>query len=510
MKESLRKAVLTAFILFTFYPNSVYAGLIISEIMYDASSSDTDKEWVEIQNTGDEIDITGYKFFDGANHILNIPPKNDGRGDMLVPSGGFTIFSVSPDVFISEFSSYDGSVVDTSMSLGNTSAVLKILDKEGVEVASASYNKEMGANGDGDSLHFDGSKYVSAPPSVGRGFSGNPSDNTNNNTSSSNTTTTTTSSTTNTYKELLEIYADAGSDRVVMAGAEAIFAGKGYGTDKALLSKARYSWNFGDGSTNDGQTVSHSFVYPGDYAVILYVSSGEYTANDKVVVKAIPSPISISAVNYFGDPYIKIKNSSLNDLDLSLWHIRAGDKFWSFPTGTFILKQNEIILSYKKTGVLPKIDEEVALLYPNGERAFIWGAGNEQTEKIAPKSQPVGFIEQPINKAYPLVPSKLGEENVSSGAGLTGSSFEQEVSTSTLYSSSVSSGGSSLIKWFIILLGVSGLLVTILFTFYKNPEEKNISETKILGAESMEKEIYKEGDGYIPEAEEFEIMEDIL
>ena len=42
----------------------------ITEIMYDLEGTDTDREWIEVHNeTGTEIDLTGWKFYDGSNHV---------------------------------------------------------------------------------------------------------------------------------------------------------------------------------------------------------------------------------------------------------------------------------------------------------------------------------------------------------------------------------------------------------------------------------------------------------
>ncbi len=52
------------------------AKLIINEIIYDLEGSDAGYEWIEIKNILDgPIDLTGWKFYDGSNHLLNIPQK---------------------------------------------------------------------------------------------------------------------------------------------------------------------------------------------------------------------------------------------------------------------------------------------------------------------------------------------------------------------------------------------------------------------------------------------------
>jgi len=133
------------------------SGLVINEIMYNAPSVDEKHEWLELQNTGQsDIDLTDYKFNDGSNHVLNPPPQNGSRGSMIMPAGSYLILASNASTTILDLPNYTGSVIDTVMSLNNTSSTLKILDKNGAEITSASYVKEMGASGNGKTLEWNG------------------------------------------------------------------------------------------------------------------------------------------------------------------------------------------------------------------------------------------------------------------------------------------------------------------------------------------------------------------
>ena len=72
-------------------PNFAFASISITEIMYDLDGSDTDREWVEIFNDGNPVDLTGWKFNDGSNHILNVPPKNGVEGSITIPSNVYIV-----------------------------------------------------------------------------------------------------------------------------------------------------------------------------------------------------------------------------------------------------------------------------------------------------------------------------------------------------------------------------------------------------------------------------------
>ena len=55
---------LIAFFFFLHFASPVFAGdVVINEIMYDLSGSDTDREWIEIYNKGtSSIDLAEWRF----------------------------------------------------------------------------------------------------------------------------------------------------------------------------------------------------------------------------------------------------------------------------------------------------------------------------------------------------------------------------------------------------------------------------------------------------------------
>ena len=93
-----------------------------------------------------------WRFNDSANHILNEPPANGGRGSLVLPAYGYAILASDATTTIINYPSYSGIVIDTAMSLGNTSETLKIIDVNEAIIDAASYNSSMGANGDGKTL----------------------------------------------------------------------------------------------------------------------------------------------------------------------------------------------------------------------------------------------------------------------------------------------------------------------------------------------------------------------
>ena len=153
---------------------------------------------------------------------------------------------------------------------------------------------------------------------------------------------------------------------VAVVGAPIVFKGGALGLTGKPLEKARYIWSFGDGSTKEGQNITHTYRSPGEYVAVLNVASGEYSASDRIIIKAIPAGITISSVGTNADFYIELFNDSSYELNLSGWLLKSGNKYFVIPHNTFILSKKKLIFSSEVTG-LPRMGLDMAaLLYPNG------------------------------------------------------------------------------------------------------------------------------------------------
>lgn len=132
--------------------------LAINEIMYDLEGSDTsnnkNREWVEIyNNSGREIILTGgsngWRFNDGSNHLLNEPAA---QGSMAISAGGYMVLAGDAATFLTDHSGFSGTVIDTVMSLKNSTSTIKIAAPDGTTIDEVTYYNSWGANGDGRTL----------------------------------------------------------------------------------------------------------------------------------------------------------------------------------------------------------------------------------------------------------------------------------------------------------------------------------------------------------------------
>ncbi|MEK7128798.1 MAG: PKD domain-containing protein, partial [Patescibacteria group bacterium] len=175
-----------------------------------------------------------------------------------------------------------------------------------------------------------------------------------------------------------QIFANAGPDKTVTVGADMVFEGKALGLEKKPIENARFLWNFGDGTTKEGKSVLYAYKYPGEYIVVLDVSSGYFSASDRVLIKAENSKIIISSLGTSQNNFIELTNPSNYDIDISLWMLRSGMTTFFLPARTYIAGNKKLIFASDTTKIIPQKGERVELLYPNGSLATLFelsGAG---------------------------------------------------------------------------------------------------------------------------------------
>ncbi len=160
IKEKIILAAIFSSAAFFIAPKIASAQIIINEIMYDLAGADDKHEWVEIYNNGaSPVDLTEWKFNDGdaaTNHALNAPPKNSSRGSLILGANEYLLLADDATTIANDLSNYAGTIIDTVLNLSNTSATLKLLDKDGVETTTTTYNKDTGATGNGRTLEWNG------------------------------------------------------------------------------------------------------------------------------------------------------------------------------------------------------------------------------------------------------------------------------------------------------------------------------------------------------------------
>ncbi|MBU1179252.1 lamin tail domain-containing protein, partial [Patescibacteria group bacterium] len=168
-------------------------------------------------------------------------------------------------------------------------------------------------------------------------------------------------------QDLPTIKAYAGKDRTMIAGALADFNGQAFGLDDKPLENARYLWNFGDGVIKEGENITHFYKYPGEYKVILEVSSGGYSVSDDVIVKVVSNEIFISEIKTGVDSFIELANPSGQEINISGWAFRNGNQSFTFSKNSFIRPRGYLVIPASASGIIfYQGNGRVELLYPGG------------------------------------------------------------------------------------------------------------------------------------------------
>lgn len=95
----------------------------------------------------------------------------------------------------------------------------------------------------------------------------------------------------------------------------------------------RYRWNFGDGTTTDTASPTHSYKYPGTYVVIV---ESYYLKEEKIArheIEVLPVQISIAVA---GNNIVIIYNNSNTEIDLSGMKVVGTEEF-VFPRYSILL-----------------------------------------------------------------------------------------------------------------------------------------------------------------------------
>lgn len=362
--------------------------MVISEFLYDAEGADTDQEFVELFNAGTSaVDLTQWKVNDGSNHTLNIPPKNGGKGSIMIAPGGYVLLVDDAAAFVLLHSGVTVGVIDTVLSLTNAAGSILLIDADGSTVDSLSYAKEQGGAADGNSLartSVSNKTLIAGAPTPGTGSlvqssgtsNSNSTTSTNTNTGQAQTTQTTISggeSSTFVPPEI-QLFADGGSDRTVIVGADTQFVGRAYNKKKEVVPHARLVWNFGDGTTAEGASVAHHYNYPGRYVVVLDIAEAENPASDQFIVTSEKARMTFTTLT---DGSVSIENHSLHTLDLSRWIVRQQTRKFPLPAHSLVLAGASMRLSQQTLGFFS--DASVELAYPNGIAALRAGESTEGT-----------------------------------------------------------------------------------------------------------------------------------
>jgi hypothetical protein len=335
--KRIKYSIVLLAVFFSFF-NLAYAGLEITEIMYNPDGTDTNREWVKIHNNGnDTVTIipgradSAWRFSDDVDgtelHLIN--------DELIIEPNTYAILASDKNTFISEYTEFNGPVADTSMSLSNISGTVRIWNGSNPRNLIASkeypYSDNPIVNEDNDTNSTSNSDDIISSSLI----SNNPNDES------------------KVYKITTKII----SPKIVTAGVPFTIDHSTTGLKKEKIILGKFVWNFGDGMKKEGNTSSpfpYIYQYPGDYVLTLAYSDSTFDAvpdtTDRLVVKVIPASIIISSVGIPIDPFIEIENNSNYEMSLRGWIIKGSVHSFVIPEGMVVLPNKKLKLSPKITG----------------------------------------------------------------------------------------------------------------------------------------------------------------
>src|SRR3989344_1044351 len=149
----------------------------------------------------------------------------------------------------------------------------------------------------------------------------------------------------------------AGRDRLGVAGSPLEFEVE---TNLEYKNNSVFVWNFGDGSEGVGDVVSHTYLYPGEYALMLNVSGPKDKAVSRANVKIINPDF---AITHASNERVEITNNTKNEASLFGRVLVAGGKIFVFPKDT-IIKPQEIMAKIEEQRLekIAQVNNQLSML----------------------------------------------------------------------------------------------------------------------------------------------------
>ena len=366
---SCMKKLFVAFLLFA--PAFVFADVRINEIAWMGDATSAYNEWIELYNDGDtEQNLSGW--------TIN---TEDGKFSIslsktIQPKGYFLLEHVKTDATPSTASdvlSYTGGYFNND---GGIILLLKNGDTEVQKIDAKS--KWPAGNADkakGETMQLNGTSWITASATK-KAKNGtvetNPvssGDENNNLTEGSAPAISLDASahasplSLSDFSQKQEIYISAGRNRIVSVGSPVTFEAYAIDAKGSKIKDVSSVWSFGDGSQAGGTKVSHTYKYPGDYAVILHASTGGNEAVSRSEVRIFSPKISLEAED---DGAISLENTSEHEINVGNWKIVGGTTSFTFSFDTIIGQGKKIIFPKDITGIDLSFSESLKLMSPCG------------------------------------------------------------------------------------------------------------------------------------------------
>ena len=188
-------------------------------------------------------------------------------------------------------------------------------------------------------------------------------------------------------------YVSAGRDRLTIVGAPVQFKAETELNDKT----SDFEWSFGDGSTDRGITVSHSYQFPGEYIVVLNTASVDGLATSRLKVRVLADQLEVVSANA---EKIEIINHSPYEVNLFGRVLVLGERHFTLPKDLIVGAGQKVALPSGVTHLTPSQVGEVALVVVGDvpENQVAQQVSKARQEMIVELSSKLAFLEAELAK----------------------------------------------------------------------------------------------------------------
>ena len=368
----MKKFFLLFYLLFAFTPLVVRGEVLITEIAWmGTTSSTTDDEWIELYNSGAEaVDLSLWTIEadDGTPHISLGGAIGGSSFFILERTDDTTLPNIIAGLI------YAGALENggEKLYLKNNGVIVQTID--------GSTGWPAGDNTTKDTMQWSGTGWITATPTpVSVSFvenndgsqeeDGNNTPPQNNKDEEKNTSSATPVEILSVHyapaplvyiDKAIPVYVSAGRDRLVARDALVVFDAFSETEDGEYIQANDYEWTFGDGAWARGKMVSHRYVRPGTYVVILNATYPNSSAVDKAMVTVFEPAVSITNVADIKGPFVEITNKGETDINLYEWSLSdSGRGVFLFPKDTIIEKGNSVQFPNENLGL--RLDGTITL-----------------------------------------------------------------------------------------------------------------------------------------------------
>lgn len=360
------------------YPNILFGAVRVNEIAWMGTAADANDEWIELYNDGDTaVSLSGWRLLagDGTPAVTLEGTVAAGAYFLLERTNDESVPSVAAGLI------YTGA-------LGNEGEQLTLFDASGAVIDTVFGGDSWAIGGDNTTKatlqRTTTLSWITAPGTPGAvnasvssapPVSSSPKEGSASASSSSGTLVPSTIVATghNQKPKIPErlplISLEAPEDDTTPVGVTKTFSAQLFDRNGKETLAGRILWNFGDGTTAEGRTVSHAWHYPGEHRVTLFAELDLFRtplrAEAYFTENITSARVSVSDAR---GVYTALTNHEAYDVDVSGWKLSSGDATFTLPRGTHLASGATIRFPRSATGITAFDTNTLALFYPSGAR----------------------------------------------------------------------------------------------------------------------------------------------